>query len=312
VTLLVPCFNEADSIGSVIDQLPRKHLRDAGFSVDVLVVDNASSDATAVVALAHGAAVVHEPRRGKGNAIRTGFYAISDDTDYVVMTDGDGTYSTGEILRLLEPLESGFCDVVLGSRLAGKMTKNSMKVFNRLGNWFFSALIRNVYKVNITDTLTGYFAWRHEVIVQLRPHIVSGGFAIEMEMITKQARLGFDTYSVPITYAPRIGETSLRPIRDGIRILGMFLRQLSWQPGPELAPQAASVICPPPVSVMSLDPAAELDAPPRGRSAHLVRLVECIPVADEDDDAVRAESVVWRAKPALAAVSRADPDIKRR
>ena len=235
VTLLVPSYNEADGIGLVIDRLPREELKRAGFSVDVLVVDNGSTDGTAVVARAHGAAVVHEEKKGKGNAVRTGLYAISDDTDYVVMIDGDGTYDTGEIMRLLEPLDSGFADVVLGSRLTGKMAQDSMKALNRLGNWFFSALTRSVYKVNTTDTLTGYFAWRRDVIVKLRPYIVSSGFAIEMEMITKQAKLGFATCSVPITYAPRVGSSNLRPVRDGIRILTMFARQLFWspQPGPQ-------------------------------------------------------------------------------
>ncbi len=295
VTLLVPCFNEADSIGLVIDQLPRKCLRDAGYSVDVVVVDNASSDETAAVALAHGAAVVHEPRRGKGNAIRAGFYAISVDTDYVVMTDGDDTYRTGEILRMLEPLESGFCDVVLGSRLAGKMTKNSMKGLNRLGNWLFSLLVRYVYGVNVTDTLTGYFAWRHEVIVQLRPHIVSEGFAIEMEMITKQARLGFDAYSVPITYSPRVGETSLRPIRDGIRVLGMFLRQLYWRPGLEVAPLVVDITYPPRLRATPLSVAAERDAGPFERSPYPTRPLSLIPVDDEVDDPAGPDRVVWRA-----------------
>jgi len=293
VTLLVPCYNEAESIGGVIDQLPRRKLRDAGYRVDVLVVDNDSSDETAAVALAHGAAVVHEARRGKGNAIRAGFSAISDDTDYVVMVDGDDTYKTSEILRLLEPLESGFCDVVLGSRLAGKMTQNSMRGFNRLGNWLFSVLIRNVYKVNVTDTLTGYFAWRRDVIVELRSHIVSEGFAIEMEMITKQARLGFETYSVPITYAPRVGETSLRPIRDGFRILGTFLRQLAWAPDLELAPRVADITYPPHVAVTSLGFAAERDAIP------FERLPGLIPV----DDLGRSAHVVWRAKAVSPAAS---------
>ena len=157
------------------------------------------------------------------------------------MIDGDGTYDTAEIMRLLEPLDKGFADVVLGSRLTGKMDQDSMKSLNRLGNWFFSALTRVVYKVNTTDTLTGYFAWRRNVIVKLRPHIVSSGFAIEMEMITKQAKLGFDTCSVPITYAPRVGSSNLRPIRDGIRILAMFARQLFWSPQPEQEQVAASL-----------------------------------------------------------------------
>ena len=230
ITLIIPCLNEAETVGRVIDGIPREKIKAAGYVIDVLVIDNGSSDATEAVARQRGARVIHEPNRGKGQAIKTAMAAIGDDCDFVVMIDGDDTYKTGEILRLIEPLESGFCDVVLGSRLAGRMGKSSMKFLNRLGNWFFSFLVRHVFQVNVTDTLSGYFAWRYSVIKNLRPHLKSSGFAIEMEMITKMSRLNYEIYSVPITYAPRVGESSLRPLRDGRRILGMFTRQLFWKP----------------------------------------------------------------------------------
>jgi len=229
ITVLIPCYNEADGVGFVINGIPRQSLRAAGYEIEVIVIDNNSTDKTAKIASARGARVIHEPKKGKGNAIKTGFNAVSADSDYVVMIDGDNTYKTAEILRLIEPLQSGFCDAVMGSRLAGKMNVNSMKTFNRLGNWFFSALVRNFFKANITDTLTGYFAWRYEVIAKMRPFLVSDGFSIEMEMIAKQAKLGFETYSVPITYAPRVGSSTLRPIADGFKIFAMFSRQLFWQ-----------------------------------------------------------------------------------
>lgn len=230
ITALVPCYNEEQGIAAVIKGFPYDRLQAQGYQLEVLVVDNNSKDRTAEVARAAGATVVHEPKQGKGNAIRTAFYNISDDTDYVIMLDGDDTYKSDEMLRLVELLDSGFSDVVIGSRMGGKMDDGSMKGFNRLGNWGFSFLVRTIYQVNVTDTLTGYFAWKREVIVQLRQHLQSAGFAIEMEMITKMARLGYDIYSVPITYAPRLGESSLRPIYDGSRILREFLRQLRWRP----------------------------------------------------------------------------------
>lgn len=229
ITVVIPCYNEEEGIVAVIKGFPRAQLRKYGFRLEVLVIDNNSSDRTAEVAKAAGARVLHEPKRGKGNAIRTGFYNVSDDTDYVVMIDGDDTYKAHEILRLIEPLHSGFCDVIVGSRMGGKMREGSMRGFNRLGNWGFSFLVRAVYKVNVTDTLTGYFAWRREVIVELRQYLKSAGFAIEMEMITKMARMGHQIYSVPISYEPRLGESSLRPVYDGSRILREFLRQLRWR-----------------------------------------------------------------------------------
>lgn len=229
ITVVIPCYNEEEGITAVIKGFPKAELRKHGFRLEVLVIDNNSSDRTAEVAKAAGARVLHEPKRGKGNAIRTGFYNVSEDTDYVVMIDGDDTYKASEILRLVEPLSSGFCDVIVGSRMGGKMREGSMRGFNRIGNWGFSFLVRAMYQVNVTDTLTGYFAWHREVIVELRQHLKSAGFAIEMEMITKMARMGHQIYSVPITYEPRLGESSLRPIYDGSRILREFLKQLRWR-----------------------------------------------------------------------------------
>jgi glycosyltransferase involved in cell wall biosynthesis len=230
ITVIIPCFNEEKAIANVVSEFQDKAILDRGYEVEVIVIDNNSSDRTSEVALEAGARVIQEPKQGKGNAIRTGFYAVSNDTDFVVMIDGDRTYQPDEILRLVEPLDSGFADVIIGSRMAGRMTDGSMKGFNHLGNWMFSFLVRIFYKVNITDVLSGYFAWKLDAAIKLRPHLQSQGFAIEMEMITKMAKLDFEVYSVPISYEHRMGGSSLRPIRDGAGILKAFASQLQWKP----------------------------------------------------------------------------------
>lgn len=239
ITVLIPCYNEESGICNVIRSFPVEKIRKQGFDLDILVIDNNSTDRTAEVATSCGAHVIYEPKKGKGNAIRTGFWNISSDTDYVVMLDGDDTYRPQEILRLVEILDSGLGTAVIGSRLAGRITEHSMGTFNRIGNWTFSFLVRLFYRVNVTDVLTGYFAWTRETIEHLRPHLVSKGFAIEMEMITKMAHLGADIYCVPITYNPRLGESTLRPIYDGARILWMFAKNLFWKPthGSGFSPQ---------------------------------------------------------------------------
>ncbi|HEY6736225.1 MAG TPA: glycosyltransferase family 2 protein [Candidatus Saccharimonadia bacterium] len=238
VTVLIPCYNEEAGIGDVIKSFPKQALRRYGIELDVLVIDNNSQDNTATVAEAAGARVIFEGKKGKGNAIRTGFYSISDDTDYVVMLDGDNTYHGAELWRMIEPIDSNFCKVVIGSRLGGRISEGSMTAFNRFGNWVFSHLVRYAYQVNVTDVLTGYFAWHRDAIVELRPHLESAGFAIEMEMITRMARLGHEIYSVPISYTARAGESHLDPIGDGSRILKMFLSNLFWKPGTD-SPEAA-------------------------------------------------------------------------
>lgn len=230
ITILIPCYNESESIGTVIKKFPREQLEKLDFDLDVLVIDNNSTDNTAEVARAAGARVITETKKGKGNAMRTGFQNIPEDADYVAMIDGDDTYSPTEILRMIEPLHSQFCDVVIGSRLSGKMTENAMRPLNRAGNWMYTHLVRLGYRVSVTDVLTGYFAWTRETIQKLEPHLKSDGFAIEMEMITKMAKLGHDIYSVPISYHPRVGESNLRPFHDGARILKMFFQNLYWRP----------------------------------------------------------------------------------
>ncbi|QQR51817.1 glycosyltransferase [bacterium] len=240
ITVIIPCYNEAESIGAVIAAFPREKLLRYGLELEILVVDNNSKDNTATLAAAAGARVITELRQGKGHAIRAGFDAISSATDYVVMLDGDDTYRPEEIMRLIEPIDSGFCNVVIGSRLAGHISDGSMRPFNRLGNWMFSHLVRYAYQVNVTDVLTGYFAWSRAAVMQLRPHLESEGFAIEMEMITKMARLGQAIYSVPISYHSRLGESSLSPIGDGSRILAMYLSNLKWLPETSTAVHAGA------------------------------------------------------------------------
>src|SRR5439155_17848842 len=101
---------------------------------------------------------------------------------------------------------------------------------NRAGNWLFSFLVRVTYQANVTDVLTGYFAWSMRAVKQMRPHMVSQGFTLEMELITKHARLGHEVYSVPVTYSPRVGRSRLQPWKDGIRILWTYLKHHSWTP----------------------------------------------------------------------------------
>jgi glycosyltransferase involved in cell wall biosynthesis len=230
VAVVIPCYNEATSIAKVIAKLPRDKLMQHSLHLAIYVVDNNSTDDTAAVAKKAGANVIHESKKGKGNALRTGFRNVPDDTDYVVVLDGDSTYNPEEILRLVEPLRSNFCDVVVGSRLGGSIKSTAMKKLNRIGNQLFTLAVRTLYRANVSDVLTGYFAWKKPALDALEPHIKSTGFAIEMEMITKMARLRYHMTSVPISYDPRAGESHLRPLKDGSRILIMLLANLMWRP----------------------------------------------------------------------------------
>src|ERR1700730_7910234 len=233
ITILIPCHNEEQGIARVLDGIPYHTLDRHGFETRVIVIDNNSSDRTREVAESKGAHVIFEQAKGKGNAMRRAFDCVDSDTNYVVMLDGDNTYDPREMLRLIEPITNDFCDVVIGSRLGGKITKKAFKAQNRFANWIYTFLVRCFYGANVTDVLSGYFAWRADVILKMREHLKSDGFSIEMEMVSKMVKLDYSIYSVPITYKIREGETKLESIKDGLRIMFTFFRNLFWSPPQE-------------------------------------------------------------------------------
>ena len=234
IAILIPCFNEEQGIGKVIDNIPYRLLETNGFEARVIVIDNNSSDRTAAIAASKGVHVISEEAKGKGNAMRKGFASIDSDIAYVVMLDGDNTYDPREMLRLIEPIENDFCDVVIGSRLGGRVTKNAFKAQNRFVNNMYTSLVRRFYGANITDVLSGFFAWRGDVVIGMRDYLQSDGFSIEMEMISKMVRLNYAIYSVPITYNIREGETKIESLKDGVKILLTFSRNLYWAPSQAL------------------------------------------------------------------------------
>lgn len=230
ISILIPCYNEEEGIGLVIDEIPVESLYYHGFITNILVIDNNSKDKTVEIAKSKGVQVIEELSQGKGNALITGFKAVCDDCDYVVVIDGDNTYKPQEIMRLIEPLESGFCDVIAGSRIGGKTMSGSLEFSHRFVNWAFAFFVRQFYQANITDALTGFLAIKSDVVKILIPNLHSIDFTIEMEMITKMKRLGFSIYSVPITYDRRMGKSKIHSYSDGFRILIMFIKNIWWKP----------------------------------------------------------------------------------
>ncbi len=230
VAVLIPCHNEEEGIAHVIRGIPVAELAQMGLDAEVIVIDNNSSDGTAEISRSLGAQVIFESKEGKGNAIRAGFNSLSSDTSFVVMLDGDNTYKPAEIPRFIELMVSGEWDVVVGSRLDGEAVKEALKFQNRIANNVFTFLARTLYSTNISDVLSGFAAWKKEAVDMLRPHLTSEGFGIEMEMITKMARLDFRMRSIPIVYDIRKGRSKIHAIRDGILILHTCAKNIFWAP----------------------------------------------------------------------------------
>ncbi len=230
ISILIPCHNEEEGIVHVLKELPYEKIHKYGYKTEVIVIDNNSTDKTAEHAKKNGAKVIFEKKKGKGNALKTGLRAVHPESKFVIIIDGDDTYKIHELFRMIEPLEHDFCDIVVGSRLGGKIKDEAFSTHHRLANWAFTFLVRHFYKANVTDTLSGYISMKRKVADEIWEHLKAQDFRIEMELITKSVKLGYYITSVPITYDKRRGESKIESFRDGYKILDTLLNNLTWRP----------------------------------------------------------------------------------
>ena len=153
VAVIIPCYNEAVTIGKVVDDF-RRVMPEA----DVYVYDNNSSDGTGDIARKHGAIVKVERRQGKGNVVRQMMRDI--DADYYLMVDGDDTYPAEAGPDLLAPLAADEADMVVGDRLSnGTYGEENDRAFHGFGNDLVRFLIKAIYGFEFSDVMTGYRAY---------------------------------------------------------------------------------------------------------------------------------------------------------
>ena len=215
VAVVVPCHNEAATAGKVV-----RDFRAALPEAQVLVVDNASTDATAETARQAGARVLHEPRAGKGFALLAGFREARG-ADYFVMVDGDDTYPAEDVVKLLEAARAG-ADMVVGTRLAGA-EQGAFRAGHSLGNRLFNLLVRMLFGVRTGDLFSGYRVLSRRFL-ETTP-LIARGFEVEAELALQAVVQGYRTVEVPIRYRARPEESpsKLHTYRDGYRILVAIL-----------------------------------------------------------------------------------------
>jgi glycosyltransferase involved in cell wall biosynthesis len=211
IAILIPCFNEEKTIGSVVRDF-RSQLPEA----DIYVYDNNSTDDTAGEARQAGAIVRHERRQGKGNVIRSMFREV--DADIYVMVDGDGTYPADRVHELIDPVINGDADMIIGSRLH-PMSESRFKLLNLIGNKLYLFILNFIFKVNITDLLSGYRAFSSRLVKSLP--ILSRGFEIETELTVKCLQRNYRILEVPVNLSerPEGSKSKIKVFRDGLLIL---------------------------------------------------------------------------------------------
>lgn len=214
IAVLIPCYNEALTIGNVVRDY-RQALPDA----DIYVYDNNSTDETARLAREAGAIVRPEPRQGKGNVVRSMFRDI--EADCYLMVDGDDTYPASQAAALCAPVLEGRADMVIGDRLSSTYFTENKRPFHNSGNMLVRRCINMFWKRGrqIEDVMTGMRAMS-PLFVKSFP-ILSQGFEIETEMTIFSLANNFRIASMPIQYRdrPEGSVSKLNTFRDGFRVL---------------------------------------------------------------------------------------------
>ena len=212
VAVLIPCYNEAQTIRKVVLDF-RRVLPQA----DIYVYDNNSTDGTAAIAAEAGAIVRHEYRQGKGNVIRSMFRQI--DADCYVMADGDDTYPAEDAPQMVQLVLEGKADMVVGGRLSSTYFTENKRRFHNSGNRLVRFLINTLFKSGIKDIMTGYRAFS-PLFVKTFP-VLSKGFEIETEMTIHALDKNFLVRELPVGYRdrPEGSESKLSTFSDGIKVL---------------------------------------------------------------------------------------------
>ena len=213
ISVILPCLNESPTIGGVIRGI-RKDLHALDGSLEILVVDNGSTDDSVQKAVQAGARVLKETRRGYGAALAKGFREARG--EILVMMDADGTYDPSSLKEILRPLEDG-ADLVLGNRFAAPLPRGTISWVRRhFGNRLATTLINFLYGTRLQDSQTGLRAFRKECWQRLG--LRAEGMELASEMIIRSAQSRVAIKEVPIAYRKRQGEASkFRPIRDSLR-----------------------------------------------------------------------------------------------
>ena len=201
IAVIIPAYNEEASLPLVLGDLPPVG--------QVVVVNNASTDATAEVARQHGATVVDEPRRGYGSACLAGLQFIRQletPPKVVVFLDADYSDHPEELPLLVEPLFAGECDMVLGSRLLGNREPGAMPPQSVWGNRLACFLMRMLLGGQYTD-LGPFRAIRHDALERLGMVDTNYGWTIEMQI--KATRAGLRVREIPVSYRRRIGVSKI-------------------------------------------------------------------------------------------------------
>jgi glycosyltransferase involved in cell wall biosynthesis len=215
ISIIIPAINEEESIGLVLNDIPKDIAR------EIIVVDNGSHDNTANVAKGLGAKVMLEPLRGYGSACLRGISVLKKDTDIVVFLDADYSDYPQDIHTILKPILTGNAEMVIGSRMLGVREKGALLPQALFGNKLAAFLIRLFWGFRYTD-LGPFRAIRYKTLLSLNMADKNFGWTVEMQI--KALKKGLRITEVPVRYRRRIGKSKITgtfsgTVRAGTKII---------------------------------------------------------------------------------------------
>jgi glycosyltransferase involved in cell wall biosynthesis len=214
ITVVIPCLNEEQGVEKVLRKMP-------DYVDEIIVVDNGSTDRTAVVAANFGATVIHEDERGYGRAYKAGFAQATGDV--IITLDGDQSYPPDAISYLLEAFLHLDVDFLNASRFPVR-DRQAMSFKHKIGNLILSLAMSVLYFRWVRDSQSGMWVFRRAILADMR--LESDGMAFSEEIkieALKRRRVGFAELS--ILYTSRLGEVKLNPWRDGFYNLWFLLKK---------------------------------------------------------------------------------------
>ncbi|MEW6730014.1 MAG: glycosyltransferase family 2 protein [Acidobacteriota bacterium] len=220
IAIVIPALNEEQSIGRVLNELPK------GLVDQVIVADNGSTDRTAEVAREHGAEVVIEPLRGYGAACLRALCQVKPDTDIIAFLDGDYSDYPEDLAMIVEPIMAGRADMVIGSRARGEREQGALTPQQIFGNWLATRLIKLIWGFNYTD-LGPFRAIQADKLQELRMCDANFGWTVEMQIKALKHQLRIE--EVPVRYRRRIGKSKVSgtlsgSMKAGVKILYLIAK----------------------------------------------------------------------------------------
>ncbi|MBR0471561.1 MAG: glycosyltransferase family 2 protein [Methanosphaera sp.] len=221
VSFVIPALNEEGIVGKTIKSIPVEDIEEAGYEVEIIVINNNSTDNTEQEAREAGATVFLEMNRGYGNAYKRGFKEATG--DILVMGDADGTYPLEQSMSFINMIIEDGCDFVIGSRFDGTIEEGAMPALHQyIGNPMLTKMLNILFHSHYSDTHCGMRAFTREAYDKME--LTAPGMEYAIEMVIEASEKNLRIKEVPISYRKRGGgEAKLSSFDDGWRHIKYML-----------------------------------------------------------------------------------------